>query len=124
MPRVRYGVPTAKKTARASTTVKIHNIHERSQKRISNHAMRQNMLAPSVPVFDFAEEHVFQVGCAGRESVTRWLLAEHMDQRPSAHQLVGDHAEALLVVRQFDFFDRPLPYLARSEERRVGKECR
>jgi hypothetical protein len=50
MNRVTLGVLTAAKTPSPMMAKKIHSIQERSQKRISNHAMRQNIPAPnSIP---------------------------------------------------------------------------
>src|SRR5438270_8965705 len=100
---------TAPKMSRLIMNRKIHTIQERSQKRISNSAIRRNIGQSSVPLANLGEENVFQIGLRGRKTIARRLLAVHVEEWPSPHQFVGNHAESLLVMRQFGFIDGALP---------------
>src|ERR1700727_749925 len=101
--------PIAPKISRPITKRKLHSIQERSKYRISNQAICQNMMDPLVPRTDFGEENVFQVGCAGSESIRERHWAVDMKERTSADQSAGDHLVALLVAGQLAFGDGDLP---------------
>src|SRR5450432_2185984 len=103
---------TAPKTNNPMMKRKIHTIQERSQKRISNSAIRKNIDRFLIPVPNFGKEHVFQIGLAGQEALPRQLLSKHVQERPSANKAVRDDAEGFFVMRQLRLGDGALPYPA------------
>src|SRR5271157_2681135 len=91
---------TAPKIMAAMSKVKIQSIQERSQKRISNHAICKSMKGLSVPTADLGEKHVFEVGGARGEAVVGGRGVEHVQGWPSAHEAAGNNPISLLVGGQ------------------------